>query len=64
MANDGKFVNNANIRARRPKGYKPFWEKDEEPVEKVVEAPVKEDEKFKLVKGLMNKGLKSVIRKK
>ena len=26
---------NANIRARRPKGYKPFWESEEEPKEEV-----------------------------
>jgi hypothetical protein len=67
MANDGKFGSNANIKARRPKGYKPFWEKDEEPVEEVPEeeAPVKEDDgRFKLVKGLMKKGLGPVIGKK
>lgn len=52
----------------RKKGYKPFWETDEEEEEKLVE-PVEpeeeeDDKKFKLVKGLMNRGLGSVIKRK
>ncbi len=56
-------------KAFRQKGYKPFWESEEEPEEPAKsEAPVVPDDadtnKYKLVRGLMRKGLSDVLKKK
>jgi hypothetical protein len=52
----------------RKKGYKPFWESDEEEEktpEPIVPPENDEDtEKYKLIRGLMKKGLGSVIKRK
>lgn len=62
----------ANKKARRPKGYKPFWEKDEQEIpseyeekspdeELVKELPQKS--KFEIIEGLKKRGLKRVFEK-
>lgn len=52
----------------RKKGYKPFWESEEEeelePPAPVEEPEEKDKERYKLVKGLMNHGLGRVLNKK
>lgn len=62
----------ANKKARRPKGYKPFWEKDEQEIpsdyeekdpneELVKELPPKS--RFEIIEGLKKRGLKRVFEK-
>ncbi len=62
----------ANKKARRPKGYKSFWEKDEQEIpseyeekdsdeELVKELP--EKSRFQLIEGLKKRGLKRVFEK-
>lgn len=59
---------NENTKARRPKGYKPFWEDDEEVEQaqpEVEEQEEKKPERFKMIKGIVRGGgLNSVFKKK
>lgn len=62
----------ANKKARRPKGYKPFWEKDEQEIPSAYQEKEPEEEltkelspkrKFEIIEGLKKRGLKRVFDK-